>query len=190
MRCKGIQKDDYETEKQKLLDLTNVPVESDSKDQEASISSKDKGVQQDLWLPAAEKCHRRPAWGKKPKSPPQPDPASNNSVDPNNTASQPTKQVHFRRTNREQLYVYFYCQETCVMLISFHTHMQTKHPNDLYPCENCNKMFKSFNGLLKHQRSHKYLKWACDDCDYKCQFPGQLAHHQKHIQRSNLYHVR
>ena len=155
-----------------------------------SCSSEDKGVQQDLWLPASEKHRHRPAQGKMPKSPPQPDPASNSSVDPNNTASQPTKQVCFRRTNCEQLYVCFYCQETCVMLISFRTHMQTKHPNDLYPCENCNKMFKSFNGLLKHQRSHKYLKWACDDCDYKCQFPGQLAHHQKHIQRSNLYHVR
>ena len=136
VRYKGIQKDDYETEKQKLLDLTNVPVESDSEDKEASISSKDEGVQRDLWLPAAEKHRHRPAWGKKPKHPPQPDPASNNSVDPNNTASQPTKQVRFRQTNREQPYVCFYCQETCVMLISFRTHMQMKHPNDLYPCEN------------------------------------------------------
>ena len=98
VRYKGIQKDDYDTEKQKLLDLANVPVESDSEEEEASISSEDEGVQQDLWLPAAEKHRHRPAWGKKPKSPPQPDPALNNSVDPNNTASQPTKQVCFRRT--------------------------------------------------------------------------------------------
>ena len=131
-----------------------------------------------MWLPAAKKCHHRPARDKKPKSPPQPDPASNNSVDPSNTASQPTQQVCFRRTDHEDSYVCFYCQESCVMLISFHTHMQMKHPNDLYPCENCNKMFKSFNGLLKHQRSHKYLKWAYVDCDYKCQFPSQLSCHQ------------
>ena len=57
--------------------------------------------------------------------------------------------------------------------------MQTKHLNDLFPCENCNKMFKSFNGLLKHQRSHNYLKQECDDCDYRGQFSSQLAHHQK-----------
>ena len=44
VRYKGIQKDDYETDKQKLLDLTNVPVESDSEDEEASISSEDEGV--------------------------------------------------------------------------------------------------------------------------------------------------
>ena len=83
------------------MDLTNVPVESDSEEEEASCSSEDKGVQQDLWLPASEKHRHRPAQGKKPKSPPQPDPASNSSVDPNNTASQPTKQVCFRCTNRE-----------------------------------------------------------------------------------------
>ena len=77
MRYKGIQKDDYDTEKQKLVDLMNVPVESDSEDEEASISisSEDEGVQQDLWLLAAEKHRRRPSQSKKPKSPPKPDPA-------------------------------------------------------------------------------------------------------------------
>ena len=64
VRYKGIQKDDYDTEKQKLVDLTNVPIESDSEEEETSISSKD------LWLPAADKHRHRPAWGKKPKSPP------------------------------------------------------------------------------------------------------------------------
>ena len=64
VRYKGIQKDDYDTEKQKLVDLTNVPIESDSEEEEASILSKD------LWLPAADKHCCRPAWGKKPKSPP------------------------------------------------------------------------------------------------------------------------
>ena len=90
VRYKGIQKDNCETENQKFLDLTNVPIESDSEEEEASFSSEDKGVQQDLRLPASE-CHSRPAWGKKQKNPPQPDVASNISVDPSNTvASQPT----------------------------------------------------------------------------------------------------
>ena len=78
VRYKGIQKDNCETENQKFVDLTNVPVESDSEEEEASCLSEDKGVQQDLLLPASEEKHcRRPAWGKNPKNPPQPDLASN-----------------------------------------------------------------------------------------------------------------
>ena len=78
VRYKGIQKDDCETENQKFVDLTNVQVESDSEEEEASCSSEDKGVQQDLSLPASEEKHCcRPAQGKKPKNPPQPDLALN-----------------------------------------------------------------------------------------------------------------
>ena len=174
VRYKGIQKDDCASEKQDILDLTNVTDDDfDSEEEEAISSSEDEGVEKDLWLPANIR-RRRPASGK------QPQPDVSTSVDPSNTAaSQATTQVLLRRTNRKDPYVCFYCQESCVMLITFRTHMQTKHPNDKFPCENCSKTFESFNGLLKHQRSHKYLKWACDDCQYRCQFPGQLARHQK-----------
>ena len=62
-----IQRDDGDVNKEKLLDLTNVPTESEQED--SSASSEDEGVQKDLWLPASEPHCNRPAWGKKPKTP-------------------------------------------------------------------------------------------------------------------------
>ena len=78
VRYKGIQRDDGDTDKHTFSDPTNVQIDNESEQdtEHSSASYEDEGVQQDLWLPASEKCRHRPAQGKKPKSPPQPDLAS------------------------------------------------------------------------------------------------------------------
>ena len=63
------------------------------------------------------------------------------------------------------------------MQTSFTTYLKTKHPNDLFQCEYCNKTMESSNGLFKHQRSHLYLKHACEVCNRQFQFPGQKSRH-------------
>ena len=173
----GIQKD-YGDARKDFSDLTNVPMPSESEEEEpeSSASSEDEGVQQDLWLPPSAN-HSRPRKTKKMAAPKS---ATNTAQA---TGLQPTrnavKQVHSRCIERDQPYVCFYCQEVSIMQSSYRKHMETQHPNDLFPCESCNKMFKTFNNVCKHQRSHKYLKWGCKECDYRCQFPGQLTRHSE-----------
>ena len=67
------------------------------------------------------------------------------------------------------------------MQAEFVTHFKTSHPGSKVKCEFCNSFFDSVNGLFKHERSHIYMKYACDACQKKFQFPYQLsAHNTQH----------
>ena len=57
------------------------------------------------------------------------------------------------------------CGEDFDMQSQFTTHMKKTHPNDMFQCERCDKTLESANSLFKHQRSHLYLKHACEVCE-------------------------
>ena len=64
---------------------------------------------------------------------------------------------------------------------------QGTHPNDALQCEKCSAQFPSPNGLFKDMRSHSYMKYKCDVCGQRFQFPYQINDHVKTHSGKDLY---
>ena len=75
----------------------------------------------------------------------------------------------------------------CTLQSSYLKHMKEQHPNDPLKCEKCSAMFNSPNGLMKHIRSHSYMKYKCDVCYKWFQFPYQINDHLKTHTGAGLY---
>ena len=86
----------------------------------------------------------------------------------------PPKNSWTQHQCRYDCYVY---SETFEMQQSFVVHFQSTDPTDPFKCAFCSGDFQSPNGLFKHERSHKYMKYLCIVCGKRFQFPYQLTNH-------------
>ena len=92
-----------------------------------------------------------------------------------------------KRVERKDPYVCYICTQECTLQSSYLKHMKKQHPNDPLKCEKCSAMFNSPNGLMKHIRSHSYMKYKCDVCYKRFQFPYQINDHLKMHTGAGLY---
>ena len=58
-------------------------------------------------------------------------------------------------------------------------HMATKHPNFKFECGICSSTFKSYNAAYRHTQTHFKLRYICDICGHRSQFPGDRDAHAK-----------
>ena len=63
--------------------------------------------------------------------------------------------------------------------VTFVQHFAMKHPGQLFKCDFCDGMFQTCNGLFKQERSHQYMRYQCDLCGHRMQFPCQMKAHYK-----------
>ena len=85
--------------------------------------------------------------------------------------------------HRSREYTCYLCSFKSQMQVTFTKHFQDTHPTDYFQCDFFYSKFASPNGLFKHERSHQYMKFRCQLCTYRLQFPYQLkAHHNTHIE--------
>ena len=84
----------------------------------------------------------------------------------------------YGQTQCQCRYDCYVCNKTFEMQQSFVVHFQSRHPTDPFKCAFCSGDFQSPNGLFKHERSHKYMKYLCIVCAKRFQFPYQLTNHQ------------
>ena len=82
------------------------------------------------------------------------------------------------KVQRSRLYKCYLCGFQLEMQVTFITHFTSQHPVQPYQCDFCSGTFKSCNGLFKHEWSHQYLRYKCDLCGHKTQFPYQMKAHQ------------
>ena len=79
----------------------------------------------------------------------------------------------------------------CLMVFelqsSYVKHMKEDHQDEALQCDKYNASYASPNGLFKHIRSHRYMKYKCDLCKRHFQFPYQINDHLKTHTGSNLY---
>ena len=94
------------------------------------------------------------------------------------TIASASKNGNYNRIKRTRDYCCYLCQYTFSMQSEFVNHFKTVHPGSKYKCEFCISFFDSANGLFKHERSHIYMKYFCDACQKKFQFPYQLSAHK------------
>ena len=66
-----------------------------------------------------------------------------------------------------------------MMQVTFVDHFTKKHPGQPFHCDFCQASFQTFNSLFKHKRSHQYLKYTCNLCGHKTQFPYQMRTHYR-----------
>ena len=59
-----------------------------------------------------------------------------------------------RRVHRSRSYKCYLCGFIAKMQVTFVDHFTTMHPGAQYKCDYCSSMFKSCNGLFKHEWSH------------------------------------
>ena len=109
--------------------------------------------------------------------------------DQNNRAVCPLAKKILRKYHHikhDHTYACYLCGETFEMQSSFVNHFRAQHPNDAFKCEFCPSLFRSSNGLFKHERSHLYMKYKCDTCYRFFQFPYQLKIHT--VQHTGIGH--
>ena len=70
--------------------------------------------------------------------------------------------------------------------VNFIQHFAMKHPHQLFKSDFCDGMFQTCNGLFKHERSHQYMRYRCDLCGHRTQFPYQMKAHYKVHSHSDL----
>ena len=92
-----------------------------------------------------------------------------------------------KRIERTDPYVCHLCLKEFEIQSSYVKHMTEDHPDEPLQCDKCNAYYSSLNGLFKHIRSHRYMKYKCDGCKKCFQFPYQINNHLKMHTGSNLY---
>ena len=116
---------------------------------------------------------------------------SNNPPDAASTSQQsPVKDVipfKMKCIERKDPYDCHVCLKQFEIQSSYVKHMQAGHPDEPLQCDKCNACYNSPNGLFKHIRSHRYMKYKCDVCQKHFQFPYQINDHLKTHTGSNLY---
>ena len=81
--------------------------------------------------------------------------------------------------HRSRSYQCYICSFKSKMQVTFIDHFKTDHKGSPYQCDFCSAPFDSANGLFKHERSHQYMRYRCDLCGHRTQFPYQMKAHQK-----------
>ena len=76
------------------------------------------------------------------------------------------------------------CMEDFRSTRQHNKHMKKKHPNFMYHCSECESEFHTFNACYKHTQKHFKLKYGCDTCNQRFQFPYQLKYHLR-VHREN-----
>ena len=71
------------------------------------------------------------------------------------------------------------CDETIFTQLRMNIHMKEKHPKFKFCCSECKEEFATYNGCYRHTQRHYKLPLQCDTCEKRCQYPRELADHQK-----------
>ena len=66
-------------------------------------------------------------------------------------------------------------------------HMQSEHPDTVFPCESCDKVYKSKTSLAKHRAIHREQRFTCDKCDKSFSYEYQLRDHKKTHDKKKQY---
>ena len=83
------------------------------------------------------------------------------------------------KVHRSRSYKCYLCGFQSEMQVTFVTHFSSQHQGMLFQCDFCQGSFKSCNGLFKLEHSHQYLRYKCDLCGHKTEFPYQMKAHQR-----------
>ena len=58
-------------------------------------------------------------------------------------------------------------------------HMRELHPRFNFQCSLCKSLFKSYNATYRHTQTHFQLRYVCDICGHRSQYPGAAEAHMK-----------
>ena len=68
------------------------------------------------------------------------------------------------------------------------THIGTVHKKLQYPCNQCEKQFKTKGSMKRHIESvHEKVRYPCNQCDYKATRQGHLKTHIKSVHENIKY---
>ena len=80
------------------------------------------------------------------------------------------------------------CGADCLSRRKFVLHMQEYHPDATYSCRFCQKIYQTWNGCYKHERTHTEAKSICTVCGRAFNLPAELnAHMPVHDPASKFY---
>ena len=58
-------------------------------------------------------------------------------------------------------------------------HMRELHPRFMFQCSLCESLFKSYNAAYQHTQMHFQLRYVCDICGHRSQYPSAAEAHMK-----------
>ena len=87
-----------------------------------------------------------------------------------------TQSYQLKRSKRARKFGCKMCSVVCASTKELIQHHQQKH-NILY-CDACSKAFNNPSSLVRHQYTHKELKFKCSDCDQLFAFESNLKTHR------------
>ena len=58
-------------------------------------------------------------------------------------------------------------------------HMWEKHLKFNFQCSLCEALFKSYNAAYRHTQMHYKLRYVCEICGHRSQYPGGATAHMK-----------
>ena len=64
--------------------------------------------------------------------------------------------------------------------------MKDIHPHLKFQCGVCDILYSTYNAAYRHTQRHFKLRYECDQCEHKSQFPHQLRSHKRIHTRKHL----
>ena len=83
------------------------------------------------------------------------------------------------KVHHSRSYICYLCGFMAEMQVTFVQNFTQQHPGQPFHCDFCKASFQTCNGLFKYERLHQYLKYTCNLCGHKTQFPYQMRSHYK-----------
>ena len=69
------------------------------------------------------------------------------------------------------------CNTTCRSMREYVHHMRKYHPEAIFTCDVCGKVYQSFNGRYKHMKVYSGNKVVCMVCGHGFNFATELKNH-------------